>query len=211
VSLGNPRGQIILDRDGVLNEIVVDPEHGTIDSPMNPEQAKVFEFIPKALKRLNDLGFLLAVASNQPAAAKGKTTKTNLEKTHQLILERATAMGAVISSSHICFHKKEDNCDCRKPKPALLKEAIAAAKDRLLLDAPVWMVGDGVTDVQAGKALDLKTAFLGPKKCDACKVMESNGLQPDFWGEDLRSFVSLLEKEYSNSTFVKSKSLKEES
>jgi histidinol-phosphate phosphatase family protein len=211
VDLEIARGLIILDRDGVLNEIVVDSEHGTIDSPMNPDQAKVFEFIPKALKRLNELGFLLAVATNQPAAAKGKTTKSNLEKTHQLILDQATSMGAVISSSHICFHKKEDHCDCRKPKPALLKEAIAIAKGKLGSDPKLWMVGDGVTDVQAGKALSLKTAFFGPKKCDACKVMETIGIRPDFWGEDLRSFVSFLEIEYSNVTFEKSKSLKEES
>jgi D-glycero-D-manno-heptose 1,7-bisphosphate phosphatase len=196
----NPRGLIILDRDGVLNEVVVDSEQGTIDSPLHPEQARVFGYVPSVLKRLNDLGFLLAVASNQPSAAKGKTTMANLENTHALVLQRAGSEGAIISSSHICFHKKEDDCACRKPKPGLLKETLLDLSGILEPNAPVWMVGDGVTDVEAGKALGLKTAFLGPKKCDACKVMETMSLRPDFWGQDLRDFVSFIEIEYSNPT-----------
>ena len=47
------------------------------------------------------------------------------------------------------------------------------------------MVGDGLTDVQAGAALGLRTAFLGPRKCDACKIMEQWDLHPTCWAPDL--------------------------
>ena len=35
------RPMILLDRDGVLNALVVDPEHGTIDSPLHPDQVEM--------------------------------------------------------------------------------------------------------------------------------------------------------------------------
>jgi histidinol phosphatase-like enzyme len=72
--VGERHGLVILDRDGVLNAMVVDAEHGTIDSPLHPSQVEVFPWVPRALARLAGLGFGLAIASNQPAAAKGKTT-----------------------------------------------------------------------------------------------------------------------------------------
>ena len=212
-----PRGLIILDRDGVLNEVVVDEEHGTIDSPLNPDQVRVFDFVPGALKQLNELGFLLAIATNQPAAAKGKTTRKNLERTHERVLEVATSAGAWIQSSHICYHRKEDRCPCRKPEIGLLEEALRLAITKGLSwhgtageggrqsgvgPTQVWMVGDGVTDVEAGQKLGVRTAFLGPKKCDACKVMESRELTPSFWGSDLRDFVRVMSGAEGGDPFV---------
>ena len=49
-----------------------------------------------------------------------------------------------------------------------------------------------MTDVQAGAALGLRTAFLGPRKCDACKVLAGRGLAPTWWGPDLPSFAGHL-------------------
>src|SRR4051794_24300103 len=83
-----PKGLIILDRDGVLNALVIDSEHGTIDSPLHPSQVQMIPGIPETLARLQHLGYVLAIASNQPAAAKGKTTQENLEKTHAVILQK---------------------------------------------------------------------------------------------------------------------------
>ena len=56
------------------------------------------------------------------------------------------------------------------------------------------MVGDGVTDLQAGVAFGVKTAFFGPKKCDSCKVLDERNLKPDFWGKNLLEFVEFLER-----------------
>src|SRR5215469_5534383 len=116
-------GLILLDRDGVLNRVVVDPEHGTIDSPLHPDQVEVFPWVPEALLRLGRAGFALAIVSNQPAAAKGKTTRSNLERVQSRVLAEAESAGARIASSHFCFHRAEDGCDCRKPKTGLLQEA----------------------------------------------------------------------------------------
>lgn len=186
------RGLILLDRDGVLNRMVIDPEQGTIDSPLHPDQVEIYPWVPEALARLAALGFGLVVVSNQPAAAKGKTTRANLEATHARVMEQAGTRAGQILTSHLCFHRAEDVCDCRKPKTGLLEEAFAAHPrfERALS----WMAGDGVTDVQAGMAAGLNTAFFGPQKCDHCKIMDGMGLRPRFWGENLLALAEFLER-----------------
>jgi histidinol-phosphate phosphatase family protein len=188
----NPlKGLILLDRDGVLNAMVVDPEHGTIDSPLHSSQVSVYAWVPEVLARLVGTGWGLAIVTNQPAAAKGKTTQENLHDVHRAVVTACESRGARILSSHLCFHREEDGCGCRKPKPGLLREAVDL--NRTYAQVGVWMVGDGVTDVQAGTALGARTAFLGPRKCDACKIFQGRGLKPDFWGSSLVEFAQFLE------------------
>src|SRR4051812_19021666 len=119
-------GLIVLDRDGVLNRVIVDPEHGTIDSPLHPDQVEILPGVPGALLRLNQAGYGLSLASNQPASAKGKTTRKNLEDVHEKVVRLVQGDGGRILSSHICFHRAEDGCGCRKPKTGLLKDAFEA-------------------------------------------------------------------------------------
>ncbi len=184
---------ILLDRDGVLNEMVIDPEHGTIDSPLHPDQVKIYPWVPEALKKLTSLGYEFAIVSNQPSAAKGKTTLKNLEDVQAKVLRE---LGTKIGSSHLCLHRAEDACACRKPKTGLLEDAFRAhpGAER----SRSWMVGDGVTDVQAGAKLGLKTAYFGPQKCDGRKIFEELNLAPTFWGKNLLEFAEYLEKEKKN-------------
>lgn len=181
---------ILLDRDGVLNRLVVDPEHGTIDSPLHPSQVELLDGAAEALARLTAAGFRVAVVTNQPAWAKHKTTRRNLEAVHEAVLAAAARAGGRVDSSHVCWHRAEDGCDCRKPRTGLLREAFAHHPGHD--PAASWMVGDGVTDVQAGAALGLRTGFLGPRKCDACKVLADRGMQPTWWGPDLLTFAEQL-------------------
>jgi D-glycero-D-manno-heptose 1,7-bisphosphate phosphatase len=106
------------------------------------------------------------------------------------VLELAQSRGGRIASSQICFHRSEDGCDCRKPRTGLLETAFR--ENPGFERYQTWMVGDGVTDVQAGAAFGAHTAFLGPRKCDACKVFENSGLNPAFWGENLSAFARFL-------------------
>jgi D-glycero-D-manno-heptose 1,7-bisphosphate phosphatase len=181
---------ILLDRDGVLNRMVLDPEHGTIDSPLHPEQVELLDGVAEALALLTQAGFGLAVVSNQPAWAKGKTTRANLDATHARVLAGASRAGGRILSSHLCLHRVEDGCPCRKPKTGLLEEAFTRNPGHD--PSASWMVGDGITDVQAGAALGLRTAFLAPRKCDACKILAERELTPTYWGADLWSFTHHL-------------------
>jgi D-glycero-D-manno-heptose 1,7-bisphosphate phosphatase len=183
------RPLIILDRDGVLNEMVIDAEHGTIDSPLHPSQVVVLPWVPEALDRLRRAGFDLAVATNQPAAAKGKTTRANLEAVHRKVLELAQARD-LLATSHICYHRSEDECACRKPRTGLLDEALEDRSPSARQHS--WMVGDGITDIEAGLAAGLHTAFLAPPKCSACRVLEDAQLAPSFWGTTLMEFTHFI-------------------
>ncbi len=106
------RGLIILDRDGVLNSLVIDEEQGTIDSPLHPQQVQIFPWVPEALLALQNLGYGLSLATNQPAAAKGKTTKNNLLLVQDKVLTLAEGAGAKILSPQICWHQASDHCSC---------------------------------------------------------------------------------------------------
>lgn len=183
-------GLILLDRDGVLNRMVVDPDHGTIDSPLHPSQVEIVHDAPEALARLNQLGYGLVICTNQPAAAKGKTTRLNLEATHAAVLSELEKAGVVVLSSHICFHTAEHRCPSRKPAPGLLLDALLTHPEYDREQS--WMVGDGVTDMQAGYSAQLKTAFIAPKKLEACRILGELAVTPSFWGENLSEFVDHL-------------------
>ncbi len=178
---------IILDRDGVLNRMVVDPEHGTIDSPQHPSQVVVDESVPRVLLDLHRAGFSFVIATNQPAAAKGKTTRSNLEAVHAEVLRLAQSAGAPILQSYICYHRSEDQCACRKPRTGLLEQAFRDYPKFSPVDS--WMVGDGITDVQAAEAFGLKSVFLGPKRSDMVALFHEKGVEPQFWFPSLVDFA----------------------
>jgi histidinol-phosphate phosphatase family protein len=181
---------VLLDRDGVLNKVVVNPEHGTIDSPLHPSQVTIVEGAPQAAARLSKAGYGLVIVSNQPAAAKGKTTEANLKAVNEEVVSALERAGAKVLRSYLCFHRSEDRCACRKPKTALLAQAFEEFPqfDR----GTSWMVGDGVTDVRAGHAFGIKTAYIGAKKTDAIQIFHEAGVSPTVWAESLSAFVDSL-------------------
>lgn len=181
---------ILLDRDGVLNRLVADPEQGTIDSPLHPTQVEVFPWVPEAVAMLVEGGYGLAIVTNQPAWAKGKTTHKNLLAVHEAVVNAVISKGGKILSSHICFHKAEDNCACRKPRTGLLEEAFISNHGSTKEGS--WMVGDGLTDIEAGASAGVRKAFIGARKCDMCQIMMEKGLKPDFWGASLMEFTEYI-------------------
>jgi D-glycero-D-manno-heptose 1,7-bisphosphate phosphatase len=178
---------IFLDRDGVLNKIVVHQELGTIDSPMNVGEVELLPKVPEALLLLSQKGFELVITTNQPAAAKGKTTLANLNQVHAKIVELCEKGGARITTSKLCLHRAEDNCNCRKPQPGMLLEYLQDHPH--LQKSQSWIIGDSATDVQAGVAAGVQTAFMGPQKCDACKVLSDLQLKPGMWVSTLFDFA----------------------
>ena len=144
---------ILLDRDGVLNRVVVEPEQGTVDSPLHPDQVTLLPGVAEALAKLTAAGYGLAVVTNQPAWAKKKTTRANLEAVHETVVAAATRQGGRILSSHLCLHRAEDDCDCRKPKPGMLLQGI---KQYNIDPAKSYFIGDRERDVIAGTAAGVK-------------------------------------------------------
>ena len=179
---------LILDRDGVLNRMLGVPNTPSHDSPMHVGEVDVFPWVPSAIAALTKAGYGLAVATNQPAWAKGKTTKADLDAVHAKVLEIAQSEGGVIASSHICFHRSEDGCECRKPKPGLLEAAIA--QNPQFTRHGAWMVGDRPVDVLAGAAAGLLTAFLSDMPVE--DAFAAHVVRPTMTGVDLRDFVRMV-------------------
>lgn len=159
-----------LDRDGVLVEILRDPELGILYTAFHPDQLRVPGGTAEALDRLSGLGFERIVVSNQPGPAKGHFTLAHLEGTNARLRELLP-----LEAVYVCPHHPEGapggdpqlirSCDCRKPKPGLLLQA--ARERRIDLSRSVF-IGDSVDDVRAGQAAGVRTVLINGGRCELC-------------------------------------------
>ena len=193
---------IFLDRDGVINELIYYTDMGIVDSPFTPEQFKLIPDVDKAIKKFQKLGFKTIIVSNQPGVAKNNFAIETFEKIREKMKKELKKKDAVIDSEYYCFHhpdvkisKYRKICKCRKPAPGLL---LTAAKEHNIDLLKSWMIGDGITDIQAGKAAGCKTILIGRMKCDLCKIMEHEGVKPDFIAPNLFKASLIIEKEARN-------------
>jgi D-glycero-D-manno-heptose 1,7-bisphosphate phosphatase len=145
------------------------------------------------------LGLKVIVASNQPGIAKGKMTEKVFERVRLKMKRLLEQRGAYADAEYYCFHhpsakdaKYRDNCDCRKPKPGLI---LRAAKDFGLNLSECYVVGDGLTDIKAGRAVGCRTFLIGNLKCDLCRLMEDECVKPDFIVPSLLHAFKIIEGE----------------
>lgn len=155
---------MFVDRDGVINEMVPSPEGS--DSPRSVEEFKLLPGVGGAIRRLNALDFPVVLVSNQPGAAKGKYPASNLDAMTELMKSRLEKDQAFLNGIYYCMHHPEavvaayrEVCECRKPKPGLLRQA---AREMNLTLAGSYMVGDQPKDMTAGKTVGCITVFVDP-------------------------------------------------
>ncbi len=134
---------VFLDRDGVLNR-----EMG--DYVCRLEDFHILDNF-EALKKLQERGYLLIVATNQGGLAKGWYNEDELSTMHQQLRETYKSHGVEFTDMFYCPHHPEftGDCDCRKPKPGLLLRGI----EKYNIDpAQSYFIGDRERDVVAGTA-----------------------------------------------------------
>ncbi len=144
------RQAVFLDRDGVINRVVV--KNG---KPFPPASLNAFELLPgveSATLALRRAGFLIVVVTNQPDVATGVQAREVVESMHKKL-----HAAAICDDIKVCYHTDDDDCDCRKPKPGMLLEA---AKEWQIDLQRSFMVGDRWRDVAAGKAAGCQTFFI---------------------------------------------------
>ena len=168
---------VFLDRDGTLNRY-----KGYITQA---QEIELTDGAAKAVKMINDAGYLAVVVSNQPQVARGLCGIEDVEyingRTEALLAEE----GAYLDSILFCPHHPDSgfegerkeykiNCSCRKPKPGLIFEA--AEKYNIDLSES-YVVGDSVRDIEAGKSAGCMTAFIeresGERSPDGCEKFGS--------------------------------------
>jgi D-glycero-D-manno-heptose 1,7-bisphosphate phosphatase len=141
---------VFLDRDGVI----VVPEFRDRRS-FAPRRLADFRLYPEAavsLRRLKRAGFLLAVVTNQPDVGNGLISRSEVDAMHA-IMTRELPVDAIKA----CFHRQEDGCACRKPRPGML---IEAARELGIDLGRSFMVGDRHSDVEAGRAAGCATVLI---------------------------------------------------
>lgn len=138
----------LLDRDGVLNQ-------DRPDYIKNAGELEVFPFARAAVETFKAAGWLVYVVSNQSVVARGLASQDDVNAATAKLTREVGPVDGVF----YCYHKPEDGCDCRKPEPGLLLQALAAAADAGPVEG-CWMVGDSERDVEAGRRAGCRTAVV---------------------------------------------------
>jgi len=184
---------IFLDRDGTITDMVYYPEHALVDSPCSPRQLTLIEGAGAALRNFQDLGCKLILISNQPGIAKGHFTL----EIHQQMVRRLEYLlcpeGVVLTAQYYCLHHPKSklayyrrDCGCRKPEPGLLLQA-AQEHDISLRDSIT--IGDGLTDVLAGKHAGTRTILLTTVNSLITRLIADQGSEPNFIARNLLEAV----------------------
>ncbi|MDN2663288.1 D-glycero-beta-D-manno-heptose 1,7-bisphosphate 7-phosphatase [Psychromonas sp. 14N.309.X.WAT.B.A12] len=147
---------VFLDRDGVINK-----DNGYVS------EIDDFEFLEGAIEAciaLKKKGYLLVVVTNQSGIARGYFSEEQFHTLTEWMDWSMADRGVDLDGIYYCPHHSEAgigefkiDCECRKPKPGMLSNAI----DDLSIDVEnSILVGDKVSDIQAGIAAGVKTNYL---------------------------------------------------
>ncbi len=173
---------IILDRDGVINQDSDD----YIKSPA--------EWIPipgslEAIALLNQHGYTVSVATNQSGIARKMYSIEILNQIHQKMHDALAAKNAKIDSVFYCPHGPDDSCDCRKPKPGLLKQIAEHYHCDL---NKVYVVGDSFRDLEAALLVKATPVLVKTGKGERTIAKHAEDIKDIETHPDLFAFVERL-------------------
>jgi D-glycero-D-manno-heptose 1,7-bisphosphate phosphatase len=149
--MADGRRAVFLDRDGT---IVDDP--GFLHQP---EHVKLLPGAAAGIRRLNAVGYLVVVVTNQSGIARGLYTVADYRAVEKRLGALLAKQGARIDVSYFCPHHPQapEPCACRKPRTKLFLDAQAA----LGIDfTRSWWVGDRLSDVQPARTLGGKAILV---------------------------------------------------
>ena len=183
---------IFLDRDGVINK--------NADDITTPEKFEMLPGVSEAIKKINDSGYLAIIITNQPIISKGFCTFDDLKKIHDKMNAELAEAGAHIDAIYVCPHHPKKgfegevselkiDCDCRKPKPGLIKQAIA---EHDIDTKESWMIGDSPSDIAAGKAAGVKTVLVSDGGGSGAAHEAIIDTEPDAVKKDLEEAVDYI-------------------
>lgn len=141
---------IFLDRDGVLIENVATYVRSWAD-------VSIFPGALAALARLRGSPYKVVIVTNQSVVGRGILPLHEAQSINYHLIQEIEQAGGRIDGLFMCPHTPAENCGCRKPKPGLLLQAAAALN--LDLSRSI-LVGDALTDIQAGQTAKIPTNIL---------------------------------------------------
>ncbi len=185
---------VFLDRDGVLCEY---KEYLC--------RSEDFVLIPsslKALRLLNQSGYLCFVVTNQPMVARGMITEELLLDMHDRLHQAALMAGGKIEKILFCPHTPGPrkpgyipelvvDCDCRKPKVGMIQKVqqILNESSQGIDLTQSWMIGDSWRDILLGKNANVRTGgVLGVPDLKHPELIS----EPDVTGKNLLEIVEKI-------------------
>lgn len=145
------RPAAFLDRDGVLN--IDDGYIGTRD------RIRWMPGAATAIRTLNEAGYFVFVITNQSGVARGMFSEQDVRDLHDWMRSELQRDGARIDDFRFCPHLTAGSvanyavdCDCRKPKPGMLRDLMTAWPVRA---QGSFVIGDKPSDVKVAQAVEL--------------------------------------------------------
>jgi D-glycero-D-manno-heptose 1,7-bisphosphate phosphatase len=138
------RPAVFMDRDGTLSHEVGYVNH--------PARFRLYPWAVDAVRAVNRAGWLAVVVTNQAGVARGYFPEPVVDEVHRRLNEAMVAGGARFDAVYACLHHPSvgappyrKDCDCRKPRPGLLRRAEKELGADLRRS---WVVGDRHGDLQ---------------------------------------------------------------
>lgn len=135
---------VFLDRDGTI----LKEKHYL----KRPQDVELEEGAAEGLARLQKAGYALVVISNQSGIGRGWMTVEMLNLVNAAMVRLLEAAGVRLNGIFTCTHAPADHCECRKPSPELVYEALWHL--HLTLEQS-YFIGDKVEDIQTGVNADV--------------------------------------------------------
>ena len=150
------RRAVFIDRDGTISEEVGYVNHVS--------RYRVFPFAAEAIRTLTDAGWLAILVTNQAGVARGYFKEEVIGAVHALLGAELERGGARLDAVYYCPHHPTVgeppyrlDCDCRKPRPGLVRRAAG----ELNVDLPAsWMVGDRYGDTELARNAGVRSALV---------------------------------------------------
>ena len=147
------RKLVLLDRDGVLLEKM----------PKRKYVSTFEEYMPmyenwEGLRKIGALGVDFIVATNQPGVATGAISESFLLQLHQRLVSDLLNFGVNILAVYACKHHWDDKCECRKPEPGMLLNAMS---DFRVNKNQTLYIGDDDRDLLAAQAACIEGLLIG--------------------------------------------------
>jgi D-glycero-D-manno-heptose 1,7-bisphosphate phosphatase len=148
------RRAVFLDRDGVLNRVVV--RNGKPHPPSSPKDFELYNDVIDECAALKAASFLLVVITNQPDVGRGVQSREAVEAMHLKLQSALPSLDRI----EICYHGGErygQPCDCRKPRPGLILRAAAELNIDL---KESYVIGDRWRDIDCARAAGCRAIFI---------------------------------------------------
>ena len=175
---------LLLDRDGVLNKMI--RQNGKWYSPHRLSEFELYSGMGEAVRKAKSRGFLVMVVTNQPDIRRGFMKPEELEEMHSFMKKQLS-----LDDIFVCAHDNADNCDCRKPKPGLVRAAI----DKWNIDPDrSFVIGDRWKDIAAGHTCGCKTVLVRGPETENEAFWSKSDIRYDRFAENLTEAVEKMEQ-----------------